>query len=74
MKRADGVKIIPPEESLRDVEGKLVDQLKWMIRLVEDRVHPDRIEREYAYMRALMSSRNLRYFAKEKEDRRHALA
>ena len=74
MKNAHGVNIPDREQMLRDVEDKLVEQLHRMIRLVESRVHPDRIESEYAYTRNLISSRNTRYLEKQKEDRRHALA
>lgn len=74
MKDAHGVNIPNREQLLRDVEDKLVEQLRYMIRLVEDRVHPDRIELECIYMRNLISSRNTRYMEKQKEDRRHALA
>ena len=62
------------EQMLRDVEDKLVEQLRHMIVLIEDRAHPDRIEAEYAYTRNLISSRNTRYIEKQREDRRHALA
>ena len=62
------------EQMLRDVEDKLVEQLRHMIVLIENRVHPDRIEAEYAYTRNLISSRNTRYIEKQREDRRHALA
>lgn len=74
MKNAHGVNIPNREQMLCDVEDKLVEQLRCMIRLVEDRAHPDRIETEYAYARNLISSRNTRYMEKQKEDRRHALA
>lgn len=62
------------ERQLRDVEDKLIEQLQHLVCLVEDRVHPDRIETEYAYTRSLISSRNTRYIEKQREDRRHALA
>lgn len=74
MKNMHGVEIPHPEQRLREVEDKLIIQLEEMIRLVKDRVHPDRIEQEYAYTRCLISSRNTRYMEKRKEDRRNALA
>lgn len=74
MKNTHSVNIMPREEQLRDVEGRLIDQLNQLIRMVEDRVHPDRIEQEYAYTRSLISSRNTVYTEKLREERRNALA
>ena len=74
MKNAHGAKIQPVEDRLREVKGQLLEQMRWLIHLVECDVHPDRIEAEYKTVRDMISRRNCIYNEKQKEDRRNALA
>ena len=74
MKNAHGVKIQPADDRLQEVKEQLLEQMKWMMHLVECDVHPDRIEAEYKTCRDLISRRNTVYIEKQREDRRHALA
>lgn len=74
MKPKHETRILNPEEHLREVEQKLVEQLHVMIALVEDRVGPGRIEQEYAYMKSLISSRDTRLREVRRMEDRNALA
>lgn len=74
MKNAHGIEIQPAKERLEEVKGQAIDQLRWLIHLLEDDVHPERIETEYKTSRDLISRRNAVYYEKQKEDRRNALA
>lgn len=74
MKNIHGVNIQPRKQQLEELKIQLINQLKWLIHLVEDDVHPDRIEAEYKTSRDLISRRNTVYLEKIREDKRDALA
>lgn len=74
MKMMHGLEIPDHETRLCEVEGKLIEQLRQMITMVEDRVGEDRLEAEYAYARNLISSRNTRLREKRRSEGRNALA
>ena len=62
------------EMQLREIEDRLAEQLQNLIGMVDDRVHPNRMDAEFAYARSLLSSRNTIYHEREREEKRHALA
>ena len=63
-----------PELQLREMEGRLAEQLQNLIGMVDDRAHPDRMEAEFAYARSLMASRNAMLRERQRRERKNALA